>query len=78
MKFQFIPCIVYSGKILYKVELNSTPLCVDEKEGYLALGTLDGRVLFVKAATGKVIMQFQAHRSKVCYLFLLAAVTTHG
>ena len=41
--------------------LGGTPLCMDYKDGYLAIGTNDGKVLFHKGTTGMVIDVYWMH-----------------
>jgi hypothetical protein len=56
-----------SGKIKYTTVLDGIPLCmsVDESDGYIVLGLLDGRVQFFSSKSGTKIMEFVAHKKKV-------------
>ncbi|KAJ1436151.1 WD40-repeat-containing domain protein [Ochromonadaceae sp. CCMP2298] len=58
-----------SGLLLYKVTLPAAPLCMDAQGSgtgrYIALGLINGLVLFVNAQTGQTILSFQAHSNRV-------------
>ena len=56
-----------SGKVQWKVQVPSAPLCLDVTPdgAYIGMGMLDGTVLFYSTQAGKAILSFQAHESKV-------------
>ena len=57
--------ITVSGELVFKVSLSAAPLCMDVKGRYVALGMRDGSVIFAKASSGDVLLQFQAHADRV-------------
>lgn len=56
---------LHRGKIDYQVQLQDTPLCMDYKDGYIAIGTSDGKVIFLKGSTGSHLLYFQTQTDKV-------------
>lgn len=56
---------VYRGKIDYQVQLQDTPLCMDYKDGYLAVGTAEGKVHFLKGSSGAHLLYFHTQTDKV-------------
>eukprot|EP01038_Epipyxis_sp_PR26KG_P005389 gene5389-7472_t len=63
-----------SGKIMYSVDLNGSPLCLGNAGKYLAVGMRDGKVKFINAFTGDMILQFQAHADRVRSIHFLSEV----
>ncbi len=55
-----------SGEVVYSVELDSAPICMDSFSSldsgntYLSVGTIDGKVLVISPKTGKTLISFQA------------------
>jgi hypothetical protein len=47
------------------IKLPAAPLCMDINGRYIALGMRDGSVIFLKATTGDMLLQFQAHSDRV-------------
>jgi hypothetical protein len=62
---------VESGKVKYTTVLDGIPLCmsVDDSDGYIVLGLLDGRVQFFSSKSGTKIMEFIAHKKKVRIIY---------
>jgi len=61
-----------TGDIKFQLELSSMPLCLDVFEDYIAVGCFDGRIIFISARSGKQILTFQAHNSKVRSIHLMS------
>jgi hypothetical protein len=58
---------ITSGQVQWNATLSSAPLCLDVTPdgAYIGMGMLDGTVHFYSVRTGKFVMAFQAHESKV-------------
>ena len=67
MDRQLIATDMVSGKVQWKAVLSTAPLCLDVTPdgAYVGMGMLDGSVQFYSVRTGKAVLSFQAHDSKV-------------
>ena len=63
---------INTGEIRFQLELSSMPLCLDVFEDYISVGCYDGRIIFISARSGKQILTFQAHNSKVRSIHLMS------
>jgi len=54
-----------TGSIKFQLELNTMPLCLDTFDDYICIGGYDGKVIFISSRSGRQILTFQAHTSKV-------------
>ena len=61
-----------TGDIRFQLELSSVPLCLDVFEDYISVGCYDGRIIFISARSGKQILTFQAHNSRVRSIHLMS------
>jgi WD40 repeat protein len=63
---------IISGKVLWRTQLLSTPLCLDATpdSAYIGVGTVEGTVHFFSVKTGREVLSFQAHMSSVVSLHL--------
>jgi hypothetical protein len=52
--------IAYSGKTVFSTTLPCAPLCLDVRDGYIAVGLIDGRISCHSISRGAMIMEFYA------------------
>ena len=57
---------IITGKVLYSIQLDTAPICMDafssrdSGNAYIAVGTIDGKVLVISPKSGKTLLNFQA------------------